>query len=93
MLPKVRYVVRQRCFVNGCLYDPSADPKRPTYIVAAAGLEGGALELAPEGKAPPGAAPNPHEVERPTSSRPARVSAQPKRPGPGAVSAPEGPQE
>lgn len=62
MLPKVRYAVRQRCFVNGCLYDPSADPKRPTYIFAAPGLEGGALELAPEGKAPPGAAPNPHDA-------------------------------
>ena len=46
MAVKVRYLVTGKCFVNGSLYEPT--PRGPTFVMADAGLEGKALQLAPE---------------------------------------------
>lgn len=48
---KVRYLVVAPTFVNGSYVDPKAH-KDPVYVHADAGLEGQALKLAPEPKAP-----------------------------------------
>jgi hypothetical protein len=61
MSEKVRYQVLARCFVNDSLVEPKPGTA-PTYVMAAPGLEGKALKLAPE-VAPPLAAPKPAVVK------------------------------
>lgn len=49
MASKVRYRVVGRTFVNGNLIEPGDG--KPVYVMAAPGLQGKALELAPEAPA------------------------------------------